>query len=391
MTGRTGRGRVAGDGRRVVAFGTYDARSHPRVQVLIDGLRAHGAHLMELNAPLGLNTADRVRLLNQPWRLPTLAWRLAARWSELVRGSIRIRRAGGVPDAVLVGYLGHFDVLLARILFPRTTILLDHLIFAGSTASDRGVQDGLRVRLLRLLDRLAISAADVVIVDTQEHLEMVPASRRARAVVVPVGASRTWFDARADADRATAGEVASGTAERDGLGVVFFGLYTPLQGAPVIAEAIRDLPEAGLRFTMIGTGQDFERARTLVGDDPRVTWRDWVDADDLPALVASHDVCLGVFGTSTKALSVVPNKVYQGAAAGVAIVTSDSAPQRRMLGEAALLVPPGDAPALAAAIRLLASNGDRLARYRGAARDLADDRFTAAAVTAPLAGALGTE
>ncbi|CAM3579769.1 glycosyltransferase [Occultella aeris] len=361
--------------------------------MLIDGLQAHGAHLVELNAPLGLDTADRVRLLKQPWRLPTLAWRLAARWSELVRGSVRIRRAGSAPDAVLVGYLGHFDVLLARILFPRTTILLDHLIFAGSTATDRGVQDGLRVRLLRLLDRLAISAADVVIVDTQEHLEMVPAPWRDRAVVVPVGASRTWFDARADADadRVIAEPVASGTGERGGLGVVFFGLYTPLQGAPVIAEAIRDLPGPGLRFTMIGTGQDFERARTLVGDDPRVTWQDWVDAEDLPGLVASHDVCLGVFGTSAKALSVVPNKVYQGAAAGVAIVTSDSAPQRRMLGESALLVPPGDAAALAAAIRLLASDDDQLARYRGAARELADERFTAAAVTAPLAGALGAE
>ena len=48
-------------------------------------------------------------------------------------------------------------------------------------------------------------------------------------------------------------------------------------------------------------------------------------AADLPALVAGHDVCLGIFGTGDKALRVVPNKVFQGAAAGCAIVTSTRA------------------------------------------------------------------
>ena len=74
-------------------------------------------------------------------------------------------------------------------------------------------------------------------------------------------------------------------------------------------------------------------------------------AANLPALVAGHDVCLGIFGTGDKALRVVPNKVFQGAAAGCAIVTSDTAPQRRALGDAAVLVPPGDPEALAAALR----------------------------------------
>ena len=45
-------------------------------------------------------------------------------------------------------------------------------------------------------------------------------------------------------------------------------------------------------------------------------------------MVASHDVCLGIFGDTDKALSVVPTKVYQGAAAGCAVVTSDTAPHR---------------------------------------------------------------
>ena len=44
---------------------------------------------------------------------------------------------------------------------------------------------------------------------------------------------------------------------------------------------------------------------------------------------------------------VVPNKVFEGAAAGWAIITSDTAPQRRALGDAAIFVGPADARSLA--------------------------------------------
>jgi glycosyltransferase involved in cell wall biosynthesis len=100
--------------------------------------------------------------------------------------------------------------------------------------------------------------------------------------------------------------------------------------------------------------------------------------------VAEHDVCLGIFATSPKGRRVVPNKVYQGAAAGCAIVTSDTAPQRRLLGDDALLVPPGDAAALAGALRDLAADRDTCERWRSAARAAARDRFTPSAIVEPL-------
>jgi glycosyltransferase involved in cell wall biosynthesis len=105
---------------------------------------------------------------------------------------------------------------------------------------------------------------------------------------------------------------------------------------------------------------------------------------DLPALVAGHDVCLGIFGRGDKALRVVPNKVFQGAAAGCAVVTSDTAPQRRALGECAVLVPPGDPQALAAALRALADDRDRLQALRTGAWTLARERFVPEAVVVPL-------
>src|SRR3954447_8811607 len=119
-------------------MGTYDVDRHPRVGGLIAGLRAGGDDVVEANAPLPLDTAGRVRMLQQPWRLPVLALQLARCWWLVAR---RARRAAP-PDAVLVGYLGHFDVHLARLLFPRTPIVLDHLVSAAGTAADRGLSGG---------------------------------------------------------------------------------------------------------------------------------------------------------------------------------------------------------------------------------------------------------
>lgn len=364
---------------RVLAFGTYDADRHPRVRVLLEGLRRHGARVAECNVPLGLSTARRVAVLREPWRLPALAGHLARSWTRLAIDARHVR-GGRRPDVVLVGYLGHFDVLLARALFPRTTVVLDHLVFAADTARDRGVGGGLRGRLLRGLDVIALRCADIVLVDTAEHAAMVPSVYRSRVVVVPVGADSSWFAAGRAALRARD----QGPDGHDRLGVIFFGLMTPLQGAAVVAAAVRELGDT-VRATVVGAGQDSADVEAALQGAAGVVRRSWVPPAELPGLVASHDVCLGIFGTGTKAQHVVPNKVYQGAAAGCAVVTSDTAPQSRALGDGAVFVPPGDPGALADALRGLAEHPLRLAELREAATARAHERFTPEAVTAELA------
>jgi glycosyltransferase involved in cell wall biosynthesis len=357
---------------RVTVFGTYDAKTHPRVGIIADGLRAHGHDVQECNAPLGLDTAARVAILAQPWRVPSLLWTLARRWLRLTRTARRQPR----PDVVVVGYLGHFDVRLARRLYRRVPIVLDHLVGADDTARDRRLSGGgVRQALLRMIDAGALRSADVVAVDTEEHLAALPPQHRERGVVVPVGAPRPWFDAAS----ARAAE-----SRPSALRVLFFGLYTPLQGAPVIGQALARLAGSPIEATMVGDGQDGPETRRAAAPNTAVRWLDWVAPQELPALAAEHDVCLGIFGTGPKALRVVPNKVFQGAAAGCAIVTSDTAPQRRALGDAAVFVPPGDPQALASALLRLAGDREALAAARAAARRLALSSFAAEQIVRPL-------
>ncbi|PFG20361.1 glycosyltransferase involved in cell wall biosynthesis [Serinibacter salmoneus] len=360
---------------QILGLGTYNAAKHPRVRILLDGLAEAGHRVQEVNAPLDLPTAARVEALRRPWRLPQLGLNVLRLWVHIARGAWRARRSQR-PDVVVVGYLGHFDVVLARLLFPRTTIVLDHLIFAADTARDRGTSSRVALRLLSLLDAVAMRCASVIVLDTEEHRTMVPSSLRSRTVVVPVGAPQEWFSAAHGATE----------AGLENLTVVFYGLFTPLQGAPVIGEAIRILHRTGCRarFTLVGTGQDASEVKRQVAGIDTVTWHDWLEESALRDLVVASDVALGIFGTGEKAQRVVPNKVYQGAAAGCAIVTSDTPPQRRALKAAAIFVAPGDAASLASELHRLNQDASALRTLRVAASTRAMEAFQPAMVVQPL-------
>lgn len=361
---------------RIIGFGTYDARKHPRVGVILEGMRQAGESVLEINAPLGLSTAERVDMVRRPWRAARLVLRLLWAWSKLVRGAVALRGKGR-PDAVIVGYLGHFDVVLARLLFGRSCVVLDHLVSAEDTARDRKVGSPATHRLLRLVDSVALACAHVVLVDTDENRRLIPERLQHKVRIVPVGAGAEWFAARRP--NRTGGP----------LRVVFYGLFTPLQGARIIGQALAMLKsDAKVEVTMVGTGQDYRTTRAAAGDDPRVTWVDWVPSSELADLVGRHDACLGIFGTTPKAQRVVPNKVFQGAAAGCAIITSDSPPQRRVLGDAAVFVPAGDAQALFGVISELAADEGHLTALRQRAAERADESFGALAVVAELRSAL---
>ena len=175
---------------RTIIFGTYDTAMHPRIATIAEGLAARGFDVTECNIPLGLTTADRVDMLAKPWKAGGLVARLVSRWLGLAAKA----RGLGRPDVVVVGYLGHFDVHLARLLYRRgqVPIVLDHLISAANTAKDRRLDGGMKTKVLRLIDAAALRSADIVVVDTEEHLEIVSEKYRSKAVVVPVGAPTPW-------------------------------------------------------------------------------------------------------------------------------------------------------------------------------------------------------
>ena len=132
-------------------------------------------------------------------------------------------------------------------------------------------------------------------------------------------------------------------------------------------EAARLAP--GLRFKIVGSGQ----LEPLLRDrPPNVEHVPWVDYEGLPSELHRAGCALGIFGSSEKALRVIPNKVFQALACGTPVVTADTPAARELLADraSALLVPPKDAEALAAAVT-------RLAEDRSMARRVADGGLAA--------------
>ena len=105
--------------------------------------------------------------------------------------------------------------------------------------------------------------------------------------------------------------------------------------------------------------------------------RRFVPRDELDAHLARAGAVLGVFGETPKAGRVIPCKVYDGLAAGLPVVTGDSAAARELLtdGKDALLVDRREPRSLVDALRRLRDDERLGERLREGARRLARQRF----------------
>ena len=362
------------DRPRVLALGTFQP-GYPRHVLTLAGLRALGCPVDVLNIPVWDRLPDRLAPARRWSALVALGLRLLPAYAMLLA---RVPRRLARADMVLIGYPGHLDMLVLGPLvrMSRRWLVFDPLV----TLTDTLVEDrrlvthgSARALVIRLLDRLALQLADVVLADTEENAQYMRAlapSSQSRIVVVPVGADEVLFSP----DRVAAPEAPSPgwPAHAPGaLRVLFYGTFIPLHGPETIVRAAALLGSERASFMLIGQGQLADETRALAEDLGlrNAYFLPWVPYHELPAWIAAADAVLGIFGDTAKAARVVPNKVYQAMAMGAAIVTRDSPAVRRVLEHerSALLVPPADPAALADAIEALRDH-ERRARLGVAAR-----------------------
>lgn len=337
------------DRMHVLHWGTFDL-GKPRTRILRAGIRATGATLRDCHRPLWTGLEDKIQETGRLQRLWILV-RWVAGYPVLVWRFLR----GPRPDVVLISFPGVLDTLVlapfAR--FRGVPLVLDLFISAYDTLvfDRRLVREGsLGARLVRWVERLALRAADLVFLDTETHarrieevFDLPPGSCGA----VLVGAESEHFQPRASgAHRPPDGP----------LQVLFYGQFIPLHGIETIVATARLMQEEAVEWTLIGRGQQAKHIRRLLQEVPlpKLRWTEWVKYAELHNWIAEADLCLGIFGTTEKAASVIPNKVFQTVATGRPIATRDSPAIRELLAHSppcAYLVPPGDPNALAAAVR----------------------------------------
>lgn len=339
---------------RFVVWGTFDT-GKPRVRMLLAALAELQPGLTVCHRKVWEGIEDKSQISGAKRWLSILSSLLFA-YPVLI---FRYLRAPS-HELVLVPYPGLLDVL---ILWPfarlrGACICWDMFISAYDTiVIDRAMvpSGGPVARLIHAVEWLATRAADLVLLDTGAHARHVAElfgleHQKVRSV---------WVGVEDDTFRR---EV---LPPRDGpVNVLFYGQFIPLHGLDTIVDAIavlaarKDAPD--LRFTIVGTGQEAARidSRLAALGLTNVERVRWVDYAQLPALIATSDICLGVFASGGKAARVIPNKVFQILAVGRPLVTMDSPAIREIVGpgDAVRLVRPGDANALADAIAALAAD-----------------------------------
>jgi glycosyltransferase involved in cell wall biosynthesis len=370
---------------RLCYAGTYE-REYPRNRLVIRALRDAGARVEAAHVPVFERRQDKsgFSLLE----VAGLAVRLGLVYGRLLpEVALRLLRC----DALVVGYIGQLDMLvlgpLARAI-GRPVIFNPLVTLTDTLVEDRRrfPEGSLPAGLIGLIDRAALHQANIVLVDTVENGAFISdrfGVPQERVVVVPVGADEAIFypDEPPEA--------------RNALDILFYGKFIPLHGIETIVCAAKLLEERGVpaRIELVGTGQTYREMRALADriGVVTITWTDWIPYRALGDRLRRADIALGVFDTGAKAGRVIPNKVWQSLACGIATITRDSPAARSVLtdGESALLVPPDDPAALADAIERLC---DPEFRTRIAAGGLAAYRqhASSAALAARLTPVLST-
>lgn len=323
---------------KALYFGTYD-RASPRNTQVVSCLRRAGVTVVERH---------REVWGRHNWSLGLTQLARVAR----AEGAL-LRRREDDADVVVVGYPGHFDMPAARrvargrpVVFNPLVSLHDTLVGDRARFRPRSAAAG----VLRAVDNGAFRGADLVVADTEAQAAFFRRSFRLpeeRVAVALVGADEPLFR--------------PGWHPPEPFHALFVGKLIPLHGLETILEAAALVPE--VPFRVVGDGQ----LESLLEDrPPNVEHMPWIPYAELPDAYRAAGCALGIFGTGEKAARVIPNKVFQALACARPVVTADTPGARELLtdGTDVLLVPPGDARALADAVRRLAADeglADRLA------------------------------
>ncbi len=334
----------------VLFWGTYD-KGKPRNRILLKGLQENGVHVRECHIPIWENVEDKSQVRGIGRKVHFFI-KLVLAYPVLIYRFLLIPR----PDVVVVGYLGHLDVLVLWLFakIRRVPIVWDAFLSLYDTiVCDRNLlsKNNPMAMLLYCWEWLACRAANRLILDTRAHAEYFSKQYNLpgnKIDVAYVGAEPENFPI---------GSVkANKKYDSNDFTVLFYGQFIPLHGIETIIRAARLLAETPIKFVIVGDGQEAEKISNLLKEYPldNLSWIKWIEYPQLQLKIHQADLCLGIFGRSEKASRVIPNKVFQILHSGKPLITRDSPAIRELLNPdmaGIYLVPAASPDALAEAIQ----------------------------------------
>lgn len=217
-------------------------------------------------------------------------------------------------DVVFVGFPGYQAMILVYFLTRKKIIFDAFTSLYDSMVCDRQIvrKNSFRARYYWFLDWLSCKLADKILLDTNEHIRYFAQTfniKKEKFCRVFVGADD---------------EIIKFTEQKEKENIFlvhFHGSNIPLQGIKYIIKAAKLLEKENIIFNIIGSKikqqyQDLELSN--------INFINNIPYEKLVKYISKADVSLGIFGSTEKAKRVIPNKVYEALATGLAIVTANT-------------------------------------------------------------------
>ncbi len=316
----------------VLYFGSYSL-NNSRNAILMRGLKENGVRILECNDHSKFYILKYIKLL------------------------FKYLKYIGKFDVMVVGFAGQEMMPLARVL-TRKPIFFD--VFTSHYMGyilDRKYfsPQSLRAKYYHFIDKFSCWLADIVILDTQAHIEYfikefnIP---RGKLIKVPLGANSELFRPHPHLK-----------GQDKGFRVVFWGTFIPLQGIKYIIEAAKLLDGDGVDIFIIGNGgQTYEHDKKYA-DELKLNNLHFLgrllpgkmEAGELNRQIAMADVCLGCFGESIKTDVTIQNKIFETLASSKALLTARTTALQELLvdGKHCLMCRAADTKDLADKITIL--------------------------------------
>ncbi len=288
------------------------------------------------------------------------------------------------PDYYILGFRGHEIFWLVRLITWGKFLVFDELMspYDAILNEKKSVQSGgLLDFLLYICEKMILHAADLVLTDTEAHrtfLQQLFQLSQDKIVALPVAANEKLFTP-------TCQQASAECVSDKPFSILFYGSFLPLHGIEIILQVAFLLRDEPLSFTLIGgSSRDGENLRERVRELGlhNVKHFRWVNFVDLPGLIKNCDLGLGgPFGNTAQGRRVVTAKTSQFLAMAKAVVVGRTDEGNGFVDKQnALLVPQGDAQALAESILWACQHREALVSIGCQGRYLYNDRFSLAVV-----------
>jgi glycosyltransferase involved in cell wall biosynthesis len=286
----------------------------------------------------------------------------------------------GIPDVDLVWgtsppiFQGVTAWLLAR--FKRAKFLFEVRDLWPQFAIAVGV---LRNRMLiaasQWLEGLLTRHADCVMVNSPGFVGHVRSLGARRIELVPNGADPSMFTASADGL-----DFRRSHGLTDKFVVLYAGAHGMSNDLGMLLEAARLLRGTDVQVVLVGDGKEKPGLQARAGELglSNVSFLASVPKRDMPAVLAGADACIAILKPLEAYQTTYPNKVFDYMAAGRPVLLAIDGVIREVVEAAGcgIFARPGDAVALAAGIRTLASDRESARRMGASGRYYLEQNFS---------------